>query len=361
MPERIFQTPYRLILLLPLITIAACAPTSPQQVFMTQTPLVVAQLNTPDSPLVIPTNAPQIVAQALTRTPGPILMVTSSSNMSASATLEIPSLSPEDVQPLPTADESGVIVTNRVREIFQKGQEMGNDPHVFIKVGDSTTEQQAFMIGFGTGEYNLGSYTDLQASIDYFSHDAFTRDSLASESAFNSASVLDSFRVPDEGKAICQLGEKPLECEIRVMKPAFAFILFGGNEVRSSDMGLDVYSNQIQQLIDLTTSQGVIPILTTFPHAPNFHENAAAYNEALRSIAADQRIPLIDLETAVLTLPNGGVSEEDGFHMTMRGIRGDITDNGIMLNGEEKQYGATLRNLLTLQMLDTLRRELGMN
>lgn len=281
----------------------------------------------------------------------------------------MPSLSAADVQPppttvaqpLPTSTENqGAIISNRMREVFALGQEMGNNPRIFIKVGDSTTEQQAFMIGFGTGEYELGSYTYLQASLDYFSPDAFTRDSLASESAFNSASVLDSFRVPDEGKDICQPGEKPLECEIRVMKPAFAFILFGGNEVRSFDMGLDVYSNQIQQLIDVTTTRGVIPILTTFPHAPDFHENATSYNEALRSIAADQQIPLIDLEVAVLPLPNGGVSEEDGFHMSQRGIRGDVTDNWIMLNGEETQYGATLRNLLTLQMLDTMRQELGL-
>lgn len=125
-------------------------------------------------------------------------------------------------------------------------------------------------------------------------------------------------------------------------------------------MGIDVYSNQIQQLIDVTTTRGVIPILTTFPHSPDFHENANAYNEELRRIAFDRQIPLIDLEVAVLPLPNGGVSEEDGFHMSMRGIRGDVTDNWIYLNGEEKQYGATLRNLLTLQMLDTLRRELGL-
>jgi hypothetical protein len=272
----------------------------------------------------------------------------------------VPSLSPEDVAPPTVATADTGPISNHVREIFALGQQLGNDPHVFIKVGDSTTEQQAFMIGFGTGEYNLGAYTDLQASIDYFSHDAFTRDSFASESAFNSASVLDSFRVPEEGKEICQPGEKPLECEIRVMKPAFAFILFGGNEVRSSDMDLDVYSNQIQQVIEVSTTRGVIPILTTFPHAPDFHENAAAYNEELRRIAFDRQIPLIDLEVAVLPLPNGGVSEEDGFHMSMRGVRGDVTDNWIYLNGEEKQYGATLRNLLTLQMLDLLRRELAL-
>lgn len=476
MPERVSQTPYRFILiLLLLVIIAACAPTSTlpsQQVFITQTPMVVAQLSTPDSsPLIrigTATTVPESVAQVatpITRTPGPILIISPEPNQGTNATpitfnaatpnpfaspepdaivarsdgvilrsgpgisfeasqevlvantplkiiavspdmvwyqvqtvsgqqgwtpftvltvysalsdlpvVDIPIPSPQslpDVIALPATEmptlaatdipppvEEGPI-SNRVRQIFALGQEMGNNSRVFIKVGDSTTEQQAFMIGFGSGEYNLGSYTDLQASLDYFSPDAFTRDSLASESAFNSASVLDSFRVPEEGIDICQPGEKPLECEIRVMKPAFAFILFGGNEVRSFDMGLDVYSNQIQQLIDVTTTRGVIPILTTFPHAPDFHENATAYNEALRSIAADQQIPLIDLEAAVLPLPKGGVSDEDGFHMSMRGVRGDITDNWIMLNGEEKQYGATLRNLLTLQMLDMLRRELGL-
>lgn len=451
MPERVSQTSYRLILiLLLLVIITACTPTPTlpsRQVLITQTPLVVAQLSTPD--LSLTGTAPESVAQAATpitldaATPNPLaspepdaivaisdgvllrsgpgdvfesyyaplpantplklvavskdalwlqveaftgehgwvplnlltlysalsdlpvidVPVPTQSSVVVEPPAVMPSLSAADVQPPPTSVasvENQSVISNRVRDIFALGQEMGNNPRVFIKVGDSTTEQQAFMIGFGTGEYNLGSYTQLQASIDYFSHDAFTRDSLASESAFNSASVLDSFRVPEEGKDICQPGEKPLECEVRVMKPAFAFILFGGNEVRSFDMGLDVYSNQIQQLIDVTTTRGVIPILTTFPHAPDFHENATAYNEALRSIAADQQIPLIDLEVAVLPLPNGGVSEEDGFHMSMRGIRGDITDNWILLNGEETQYGATLRNLLTLQMLDMLRRELGL-
>jgi hypothetical protein len=56
----------------------------------------------------------------------------------------------------------------RVHEIFQAGQAMGNRRDVFTIIGGCNSLARGFMQPFGTGNYQLGSYSHLQPTIDFF-------------------------------------------------------------------------------------------------------------------------------------------------------------------------------------------------
>jgi len=241
-------------------------------------------------------------------------------------------------------------ISERVRQIYQQGRQIGNQPQVFSKVGDSITASQPFMIGFGVGAYFLGAYGYLQGAVDFFAG-SYTRSSLAAYIGITAAGIMDPSWATDPQ---CQAGETPLACEYRLNRPSIAIIMLGSKDVQL--YRADEFQGYMSSIIDYTISCGVIPVLTTFPNDPGYYQNESeAFNAVIRSLAAQYQIPLIDLRPAALALPGYGVGP-DRFHLSQRG------DSYIDLNNNEQQlYGLTLRNLLTMQMLDSLWRGVPMN
>jgi hypothetical protein len=244
-------------------------------------------------------------------------------------------------------------INDHVREIFQHGQELGNRRNVFTKVGDSLSVIQPFLIGFGNGNYNLGSYGYLQDTINFFSvspragaNSSFDSPSIAAQSGFTSGGVLDPIWVdPRE----CSTGESPLLCEYSTYKPSVAIILFGSVDMQISD--IVTFELYMQQIVSQTIDRGVIPVMNTFPSHPDFRwEESLKFNTVVINIAQKYNVPVINLWAATQPLPNFGVGP-DKFHLS------NDSDHIFSFDGSENQYGLTLRNLLTLQMLDTLRRE----
>lgn len=266
---------------------------------------------------------------------------------------------PQYLEPIPPssaeASVPGLGISQRVRQIFQAGRQRGNRPNVFSKVGDSTTATQPFLVAFGIGtsDYDLGPYGYLQETINYFSvsprggmANSFVNQSLAASSAFNAAAVLASIWADDQ---VCQPNESPLLCEYRISRPSVAIIMLGAVDMQIYDAAQ--FRQSMDTIVATTIEQGVIPVLTTFPSAPEFHgDKAEEFNGIIREIASREQIPLIDLRAATWEMPHYGVGT-DNFHLSHRG------DGYTTFNGEENQWGLTRRNLLTLHTLDVLRRE----
>ncbi|MBZ0287304.1 MAG: hypothetical protein K8I30_06800, partial [Anaerolineae bacterium] len=129
-------------------------------------------------------------------------------------------------------------MTEAARVIFEAGQAAGRNPHMFSKIGDCMTAADYFLSAFGSEDYDLGDFTDLQAVVDYFSTvqpdtdpfktNAFASPGLSTDSGFTTSSVLDSTWAD---KDVCEANESPLACEFRVANPAYALIMFGTNDV----------------------------------------------------------------------------------------------------------------------------------
>jgi len=302
----------------------------------------------PEEFIPTPTASPQPIVQ-IAVTPGDLIVLGAAGVVATVNTNTSPPIGGAS-----TVNNSGaanvISVSSRTRQIYQAGLSKGNNPRYFAKVGDSITNNQPFMNGFGSQEYDLGAYGYLQASIDFFDNGAFVRDSIAAESGFNAAAVLDAIWAPS---GTCIPNESPLACEYRVSNPSIAVIMYGSVDVQL--YGANTFQSYLNQIVQSTISRGIIPVLTTFPNGADYYPSQVEeFNNVIRSIASTEQIPLIEFRNPALNLPDRGVGE-DKFHLSMNG-----TSYYIALTGEQNTYGLTLRNMLTLQALDDLRRELGM-
>jgi hypothetical protein len=290
-----------------------------------------AATGVPPSPLPTDTTAPTELAPTAAPTepvaagemPAPPTMapaaITSPSNLPYHATL------------------TGVGYNTRV--IFQRGLQLGNNPHAFSKVGDSETADGHFMEPYDLGAYTLGDYAYLGEVVQYF-QGSFGRHSMAAYPAFSIHQVLD----PEWADAeFCEPGETPLACEYRIHRPSFALIL-----VRT--WNVDLYYGDLERIIQYSIDQGVVPILSTCPHqTPPPWASEDVLNPIIRDLAARYQIPLWDIWVTSESLPDRGVCDSCGDHLTMPPPGSPFSASDFV--EPSFQYGATRRNLEGLQVL----------
>jgi len=235
-------------------------------------------------------------------------------------------------------------VTEHAREVFLQGAALGNRDFAFSLVGDSNTDNPAFMLPFDLGQYNLGDYAGLELTISYF-EGSFSRDSAAAVGGFSTSKVLDLGQA--DGR--CNGGESPLACEYRLHQPSVALILLGTGDQHT----WQGFEARYRQIIEFSLAQGVIPVLITKADDLESLENTAPpgyINSLIRQLAAEYDVPLLDLRAAVEGLPGRGCLP-DGFHYNV-----PPDGRSAVFDTEHLQYGYTLRNLTALQALDALRR-----
>lgn len=258
-----------------------------------------------------------------------------------------------EVSPPPDAENPGagsVFVSGGARDIYLKGQALGNRRNVFTKVGDSITASSYFMQYFVRG-YNLGDFGYLLPTLQYFSvenlgdSNSFGHSSIAAVNGWISHYILDPAHAPANR---CQAGESALECEYRIVKPAIALIMIGTNDSPAWDTAS--YSANIRRIVEISIEYGVIPVLSTLPpHVLAGDEKIASYNAAIRSIAATYDVPLWDYAATLANLPGRGMGA-DGIHPSVPPVEANVTT----FAGDSLNYGYTVRNLTALQMLDML-------
>src|SRR5258708_25129449 len=97
------------------------------------------------------------------------------------------------------------------------GQALGNPADVFSKVGDSNTDNPAFLTPFDQGIYSLGAYADLAPTINYFKG-SYSRISSAAVGGFSTTEVLD----PALDRGAVNRGENTPGAGIQGYKPPIA-------------------------------------------------------------------------------------------------------------------------------------------
>ncbi|MBN1429948.1 MAG: SGNH/GDSL hydrolase family protein [Anaerolineae bacterium] len=228
------------------------------------------------------------------------------------------------------------VVTDRARAIYQRGIEMGRDPHSFSVVGDCQNVEAYFLEDFAhPGLYRLGEYQDLQEVIDWF-HDSFDRQRAAVRGGYNVASVLSPLWADPD---LCEARETPLACEFRLHNPSIVLISM---ETWWYDRPTSTYAGYMRQIVEYAIGQGVVPILAT--KADNL-EGDHSINAAIVQVAQEYQIPLWNFWLAVEPLPGHGLTD-DGFHL--RFARPYFNDPGNM------EHGWPMRNLTALQALDAV-------
>src|SRR5919106_3748335 len=119
--------------------------------------LLLTECSTPTPAAQIPTQVP--VSPTSTTLPSILPTVTKS------PTLQVV-LSCGDWQAWPVIP----VVSGTARELYQRGQVKGNNPHAFSKIGDGEISTAWFFTAFdlSADDYDLGPYQDLRSVIAYF-------------------------------------------------------------------------------------------------------------------------------------------------------------------------------------------------
>jgi hypothetical protein len=267
-----------------------------------------------------------------------------------------------EAPPTPTSDVNGGNgipgwlsgITAHTREIFLKGKSLGNRPNVFSRVGDSISASAYFLTPIGRGQYNLGAYGYLSGVIEYFSQanarvgNSFVNPPLAARDGWSAFNVLQTRTTPDP---ICGL-EPYLICEYNLVKPSVALIMFGTND---SGSGVpEQFEGNLRQIVQISIDHGVIPVLSTMPPRPVNADQIArvtTFNNVIRTVAQQYGVPLWDYFAVMDKAPNSGLGP-DNLHPSIP--PGGAT---AYFTPENLQYGYTIRNLMALQVLDVLWRQ----
>jgi hypothetical protein len=194
-----------------------------------------------------------------------------------------------------------------LRKVYERGLELGNDPHAFSIFGDCQARPADF---FGVFETDATVFENLPLElhevVDYFGG-SFNRESPTAQDGTTPGALL--WTQWHRGEYGCTFAETPVQCELRIHRPSFVIIQVGTHfESRNAEYLRKI----ILQLLDA----GVVPILAT--KADN-REKDERINRDITLLASEYDLPLWNFWAAVSDLPNRGLYTRDD-----RPLQGDI-------------------------------------
>jgi uncharacterized protein YraI len=223
-----------------------------------------------------------------------------------------------------------IAVSDRMREIYQRGLAMGNNPRAVSRLGDCNSLNPFFLAPFDAGTYNLGEYVYLQAVIGHFAG-SFSREGVGVHGSTTAAMIFDpTWADPD----YCFPDETPIACEFRLNRPSVVFVSFGTHDDPLT------FSDDLRAIADFAIANGVVSVFITKADIVNNN------NTIMAAVAAEYQIPLLDFGAVAAELPHLG-TREDGARLSYS-FPLDFSDPDAM------QTGHTVRNLMALQVLDAI-------
>lgn len=203
-------------------------------------------------------------------------------------------------------------------------------PGSVSQIGDSITYSKAFLAGLAWGEAKGPEWEVLKR----LTVKDFNERKGAEHANYSGWTAADGLaRVP---------------AVLATEKPAIAVIMYGTNDVRKQVTPAD-YGKNLTAIIDLCLKAGCIPIISTIPPQLGQDAQVQAYNELIRKLAAEARIPLVDFHAEIIsrqpgTAWNGTLLGKDDVHPS-GGANFDFSE------GNLKVCGYALRNYLTCRAL----------
>lgn len=283
-----------LLLVTTCLLLASCTPPAAVTSIPEPTATFTRQIPTPRYN-VPPTTSPTITLEATSTPPSTPIVGTTSTNISddpddAWMNLPVP----------PTASDN-------VRDIYELGQTLGNDPNAFSIFGDCQARPEEFFGVYETDPLALASLPpELRELVDNF-NGSFNRESPTARDGTTPGALL--WTQWHRGRFGCTFAETPVECELRIHNPSFVLIQIGSHfESRNTEY--------LRRIITQLIQNGVVPILAT--KADN-RELDHRVNRDMALLAAEFDLPLWNFWASLNDLPNRGLyTRED------RPYQGDI-------------------------------------
>jgi lysophospholipase L1-like esterase len=105
-------------------------------------------------------------------------------------------------------------------------------------------------------------------------------------------------RFGSEGGMTIRWAAENVDRWLKELEPETALILFGTNDLNALD--LEEYREKTREVVRKCLDRGTVVILSTIPPRHGFEEKGKAFAEAVRAIARELKVPLIDFQAEVL-------------------------------------------------------------
>jgi len=194
------------------------------------------------------------------------------------------------------------VVSDRAKAIYWNGVANGTDPNAFSVLGDCQSLPDAFL-----GRFDKDPETaevlddDLQLIVSHFSG-SFGRSSPTVKNGSSAGGMLWA-AWNDNPEKLCEVGETPIDCELRTHNPSIVFINLGTHwEARNS--------RYVSLLIEKIIAHGALPVLATKADNLELDERV---NREMAELALQYDIPLWNFWTVVKDLPDHALTESSDY------------------------------------------------
>ncbi|MBN1126734.1 MAG: right-handed parallel beta-helix repeat-containing protein [Sedimentisphaerales bacterium] len=163
----------------------------------------------------------------------------------------------------------------------------------------------------------------------------------------------------NEGSMTIRWAHENIDIRLKRLNPETALILFGTNDL--SSVPLEEYKEKLGYVVQKCLDNGTVVILTTIPPRHGFYERSLLYAEAIRRVAREKKVPLIDFQAEILSRRsddwNGAMEKYDAYQgydvPTLLARDGVHPSNPKMFQDDYSPEGLAnsgyvLRNYLTL-------------
>jgi hypothetical protein len=120
-----------------------------------------------------------------------------------------------------------------------------------------------------------------------------------------------------EGGMTIRWAHENIDKWLKSLNPEAAVILFGTNDLGGLDR--KEYAQKTAEVVDRCLKNGTIPILTTPPPRSGMIEKAKDFAEAVRQVAREKKVPLIDYQAEIL---NRRPDDWDGAIPKFKDVKG---------------------------------------
>jgi hypothetical protein len=199
-------------------------------------------------------------------------------------------------------------VSAEMRAVYQLGLENGNDPNAFSILGDCQSLPEEFLGLYDSDPAAVAELTqNLQETVSHFAS-SFDRYSPTVKDGTTTAALLWA-AWNDNEEDVCQYGETPLDCELRVHKPSIVIIHIGTHwETRNA--------RYLTIIVEKILEHGAVPLVATKADNRELDERV---NQELADLASEYGLPLWNFWAAVQHLPLDGLYPESTWELSEEG------------------------------------------
>ncbi|MEX2161185.1 MAG: hypothetical protein WD751_04645 [Anaerolineales bacterium] len=196
-------------------------------------------------------------------------------------------------------------VSAELKAVYQLGLENGNDPHAFSILGDCQSQPDVFLGLYDSDPAAVADLPDhLQETVRFFSG-SFDRYSPTVKDATTTGALLWG-EWNDNKEGLCEPGETPLDCELRVHRPSIVIIHIGTHWETRNYKYLTI-------IVEKIIEHGAVPVLATKADDRELDERV---NEDVAALAEELGLPVWNFWAAVQGLTIGGLDPDSTWELT---------------------------------------------